>query len=333
MGTENDRHFTVYMHQSPSGKRYIGITGGPVKRRWHEQHYYTCAAFYKAIQKYGWENISKHIVSVFLTREEAERAERYLISKYHTTDPEFGYNILPGGNISNGVTEDGRKRSADFHRGRKRSEETIRKIRDGQMTAGKTCSVVCFETGQVFVSEAEAERELGICRGGINSVLNNPYRTCAGYHWVREKDYDGYTVHNRLERVKRPVVIVETNQEFDSTTQLAAYLHTSSSGVVNACKGRRRTVAGFHVRYADEECKTDISVGKYDNIRKPVILLDDGTVYESIQQASDALHIKTELIIGVCKGRKTATHGMRFAYATPDILRQTKSVTRKEGVV
>ena len=27
-------NYTVYMHVSPSGKRYIGITGQDVKKRW-----------------------------------------------------------------------------------------------------------------------------------------------------------------------------------------------------------------------------------------------------------------------------------------------------------
>ena len=32
--TDNDRCYTVYMHTSPSGKRYIGITSTSVEERW-----------------------------------------------------------------------------------------------------------------------------------------------------------------------------------------------------------------------------------------------------------------------------------------------------------
>lgn len=49
--------WTVYMHISPSGKRYIGVTSKTnVEDRWRNgKGYQKCPYFYKAIQKYGWE--------------------------------------------------------------------------------------------------------------------------------------------------------------------------------------------------------------------------------------------------------------------------------------
>ena len=60
----NENNYTVYMHKNKiNGKVYIGITSQqPVKRRWRKGSCYkNCNKFYKAIQKYGWNNF-EHII-------------------------------------------------------------------------------------------------------------------------------------------------------------------------------------------------------------------------------------------------------------------------------
>lgn len=56
--------YTVYMHVSPSGKRYIGITSQKVEKRWaNGKGYKTQQYFYRAIKKYGWNNFQHIIVA------------------------------------------------------------------------------------------------------------------------------------------------------------------------------------------------------------------------------------------------------------------------------
>lgn len=45
--------------------------------------------------------------------------------------------------------------------------------------------VVCIETGKVYQSAAQAQRETGICSSTIRYVANrdNRYKTAGGYHW------------------------------------------------------------------------------------------------------------------------------------------------------
>lgn len=45
--------------------------------------------------------------------------------------------------------------------------------------------VICVETGRVFSSSIEAERELGLCASGITACCRNRphHKTCGGYHW------------------------------------------------------------------------------------------------------------------------------------------------------
>lgn len=98
--------FTVYMHISPSGKRYIGITSTSVKRRWGKEGvcYKPQTYFYRAIQKYGWDNFEHIIIAENLSEEDAYAMEISLIKQYKSNNALYGYNISSGGDtISLGV--------------------------------------------------------------------------------------------------------------------------------------------------------------------------------------------------------------------------------------
>ena len=117
--------YTIYCHIFPNGKRYIGITRKTVKERWgNGKNYASCPLVERAIKKYGWENIEHQIISVVDTKEDAEREERRLISEYKSDNVEFGYNILPGGNVSDNMpSEEMREKLGRGWRGKHRSEE------------------------------------------------------------------------------------------------------------------------------------------------------------------------------------------------------------------
>ena len=86
----------VYKHTSPSKGVYIGITKqNPVIRWSNGSGYKRNPYFYKAIQKYGWDNFKHEILFSNLTQEEAERYEKNLISEYRNGGK--CYNILDGG--------------------------------------------------------------------------------------------------------------------------------------------------------------------------------------------------------------------------------------------
>ncbi len=77
-GTEN---FKVYKHTSPNGKVYIGITKQDVKQRWRDGNgYKTQPLFYRAIQKYGWDNITHEILFEGLDKSEAEQKETGILN-------------------------------------------------------------------------------------------------------------------------------------------------------------------------------------------------------------------------------------------------------------
>ena len=87
----------VYYHLFPNGKYYIGITSEPdVEQRWKRGNGYFTQPVYKAIQKYGWDNIEHGLIASNLSFEEANNFEALLINKLNTVRPN-GYNATYGG--------------------------------------------------------------------------------------------------------------------------------------------------------------------------------------------------------------------------------------------
>lgn len=99
-------------------------------------------------------------------------------------------------------SEDSVRKTAEYHRGKKRSPETRARIStaksgkplslEHRQKLSSSCkkakihtmkSVFCVETGKVFESLKAASRFLKTSKSNISTVLNNPNRTCKGFHW------------------------------------------------------------------------------------------------------------------------------------------------------
>ena len=109
------KKYCVYVHTNKAnGKKYVGITSMSPEKRWANGHgYRSNVLFYRAIQKYGWESFKHSVLFDGLTREEAYAKEIELISTFKASNPRFGYNIDKGGNGSNRITEETRKKLSD----------------------------------------------------------------------------------------------------------------------------------------------------------------------------------------------------------------------------
>ena len=100
-----DKRYCIYKHILPreiSGKNndmfYIGITSQEPERRWANGLGYAYNSyFYRAIQKYGWDNFIHEILFFGLTLDEANKKEIELIEFYNSTDRSCGYNLQTGG--------------------------------------------------------------------------------------------------------------------------------------------------------------------------------------------------------------------------------------------
>ena len=106
--------YSVYMLTSPSGKKYIGMTSQNVNRRWESGRGYSHNAHLtQAIRKYGWNAFEKEVLFDNLEKAEAERLEREYIKMFDTTDRTNGYNILPGGDVSAGHSEETKRKISE----------------------------------------------------------------------------------------------------------------------------------------------------------------------------------------------------------------------------
>lgn len=124
-------NYTVYVHTSPSGKRYVGITKRKPETRWRNGQGYQShhPHFYSAIKKYGWENFTHEIVAEGLSKQDAEAKEIELIATYNSNCRECGYNIENGGNSIGKHSVETRRKISQQLRGHKVSAETRAKIR------------------------------------------------------------------------------------------------------------------------------------------------------------------------------------------------------------
>lgn len=157
MTDSSNKTYFIYKHTSPSGKVYIGKTCYKKPEwRWRKNGsgYVGSPLFYNAIQKYGWECISHEILYSGLSREEANKIEKELISHYKNLH--ISYNLEDGGDngvvihstewnkhISEGRkgikhTADAKRRMSKSHKGLKQSVESNKKRSIALMGKPKT---------------------------------------------------------------------------------------------------------------------------------------------------------------------------------------------------
>lgn len=109
--------YVLYMHTTPSHKKYIGITRQELSLRWGKDgsRYKRCVSFWRAINKYGWCNIEHEVIDTAETLEEANQKEKFYIQKYKTNNSRYGYNCTNGGDGVEGwkATDLQKKKNSD----------------------------------------------------------------------------------------------------------------------------------------------------------------------------------------------------------------------------
>lgn len=240
------KNYIVYKHTSPNNKVYIGITCKDPKRRWQNGNgYSTSVKFYRAIQKYGWENIKHEILFENLTKEQAEQKEIELIAFYNSTDERFGYNISSGGE----------NHFAGYHH----SEETKRKISNAQK------GELNHMYGKRWKMSEEGKEKIRQSRLGMVFTEEHKKNISKG---KSGKNHQNYGKHLSLEtRIKisksnggKPICVYDKNTkefigEFNTRSEACSFLGLSENahkqiGVV--LKHKRKSLYGYIWRYKDE---------------------------------------------------------------------------------
>lgn len=192
--------YIIYKHTFPNNKVYIGVTSQTPERRWQKGKGYIDQEYvYKAIQKYGWENIKHEILYVDLTYEEANKLEYELISiVYKSYLRENGYNIDMGGFKKYKTSEETRKKLSLLNKGKNNpmygkavSDETKKKLSESLKNKPRT------KEWKEKISKAlkgkkhskEVLERLSKIRKGKkwwnNGIIQTQAKECPGEGWVR----------------------------------------------------------------------------------------------------------------------------------------------------
>lgn len=252
---EDTNIWMVYRHTSPSTKVYIGITKNSTVRRWgrNGNGYKKCILFYRAIQKYGWDNIKHEILFFNLSENKAKYLEVELIRhyknlgiSYNCTDGGDGYlGYHPSEKVKEGwskkrkgrvITEEWRDKISKSLKGRVIPHEVSMK---GALNAGKKCSkaVVQFTVRGEYINtfdnikaaaevfgKSHANSLSACCRGKVCSSY--------GYIWMFKEDYDNFiSLGNIDEKIREKVDLYNSVQAHkrDSNTNLKGRLVSAES--------------------------------------------------------------------------------------------------------
>ena len=263
--------YSVYKHTCPNNKVYIGITSREPNKRWRSgKGYINNEHFYNAIQKYGWNNIKHDVLFINLTQQQAELKEIELIKQYKSNQREYGYNILEGGNVSNGVTEEGRKKISEKNKGKHRSPNTEFKKGNKPWTTGKKMSnefkqklsdshlgQCCSEETRKKISENNARYWKGKKRSEetiikMSQAMTGKKGYWEGKHHTEEtKTKISNSKKGTISPLRKNVLCIETNIIYDSMTEAFKKTNINASHISQVCKGKRETAGGYHWEYIE----------------------------------------------------------------------------------
>lgn len=224
--------YYVYQHiNKTNGKRYIGVTKQNPESRWGIDgvNYKSSPYFYSAIQKYGWDGFEHEILFNGLTKEEACIKEIELIARFKTQDKQYGYNIMEGGSAPT-------------------IPEEVRAIMSEKMRGNKNgLGHVCSEEKKREISNAQKGRKLTEEHKAKLSKAKQGSHHIPPSIETRKKISDSH--------IKKQVYCEETEAVYESIQSCAKELGLEPTAVCACCKGRHKSVHGYHLRYYNNTIK------------------------------------------------------------------------------
>ena len=284
----------MYCHvNKKNGKKYVGITSKEPRKRWGRGGRYARQRFGLAIKKYGWDGFDHIILKVGMTKADAEKEERRLISAWKSNDTVFGYNVAEGGDLSGpGFSEIALRI--------KKENKTIR-------------PVVNLDTLEVFDSCDEAAKSAGTSRAAIYHVLAGRNKRAGGYRWQYLDANPPKTPANQVVDT-RPVICVDTGERFESVKDAAEFAGVSPPGVIEVCNGKRLTAGGY--RFCYEDSIESFAPPKRRKIGKPIQNVETGEVFSSIKEAAERYGLKPPNISAALSRPQRTVGGFHWIVAS-----------------
>lgn len=260
VASEEDRRWCVYIHRNKiNNKAYIGITHLVLKKRWGKDGngYRTSILFYRAIQKYGWNNFEHIIWAENLTEAEAQKWERRLIALFKTnglkfSKPSYGYNMTDGGEGTPGCprSDEFRHKISVARKGALVSNETRNKLRIIMKEKFKNP-----EDNPMYGKKHTDETKKKISENLIGKMSGekNP---------MYQHSYTDETIDKMREakrKIFKGVFCIELEEHFESTRAAERKYNIDCSQIIKCCKGVAKSAGKhpvtrepLHWRYIDE---------------------------------------------------------------------------------
>ena len=269
-----NKNYCVYMHISPSNKKYIGITCQRPKHRWNNGNGYKKQPyFYNAIKKYGWNNFKHIIIDKNLSQKDAYNKEIKLIEQYKTNNDKYGYNLSLGGDLgSKGIvmSQEQKRKIGDALRGEKNymygkhhTKEMKRKLSEahkgkkyGPMSEERRKKISEALKGKILKEGTREKHRQNTKRLWQNkNFRNNQIQKHIGKTPWNKGLKTGPMSEEQKEKLRhnqnKPVICLETQIIYYSITE--AKRKTNICHISQVCLGNRKTAGGYHWKYYKEQ--------------------------------------------------------------------------------
>lgn len=237
--------FKVYCHKNKiNNKLYFGITSQTLNARWRKGKGYKKGVFYRAIQKYGWDNFNHIVLLENISEECAKEIEKYLIKKYNSIVP-FGYNTTKGGDsiFIRTFTDEERYIKRIMMSGENNPMYNIRLVGDKNPMYGRHHSDSAKEKmsqskiGNNFrkgkQTSETAKRKISIAnKERLKDKRNHPMYGKTG---INNPNYG----HEGIG--KKSVLLVNTGEVFDSVTDASIAYNITPTEVSRCCHNRQKS--------------------------------------------------------------------------------------------
>ena len=231
--------YTIYIHVNKiNGCVYIGQTCQNPLSRWRKNGigYKTCPRFWEAIQKYGWDNFQHKILYTNLSIKEANQIETQLIKEYNSTNPEYGYNINPGGSS---ISEETKYKISISNTGKKRTLEQ-KKNNKRKMK-------------QLWQQDQYREKNLSSRTFYNDNFFRQKMKESKRESFEKHPQYKEKIKKAVIQKWGRKVECIETGRIFLTQKEAAEWAGLKcSSGISACCLGKRKTSGGYHWRFIEE---------------------------------------------------------------------------------
>jgi len=329
-----EHNYSVYVHTSPSGKKYVGVTSKSPEIRWNYGYgYCRNVYFWRAIKKYGWDNFIHEVVASNLTQYEALYMEIDLIKKYDSF--KHGYNLSYGGE---GLPGRPLPERAISNSTKTNSKKVVQFTIDGKYIA-------------TFKSAAAASREMSASSSSaVSACVRGVIPYAYGYLW--EFDGNDPTIPDHLpddylfgeeESFGKPIPVLpmckrkngqywnkktsikvtqydlDRNKirDWDSMAEAARYVECDEYAISKCVRGKQHTACGFY--WARQEEKIKSLIPESYSVKRTVYQINPTTkeiigMFESLQDAENKTGVSRQSISDVCNQRNVMMGGFYWMY-------------------